>query len=347
MRSRYEPGRSPRPAPTGVTVGEVYAEVSANAAMRERLSLIHDALFGPPGEAPDHFAYVKPSRARCDLSVVAEFIGERFGRGCRLPRDTPFGYLSAPAVDGWIVLFSVVADGTDRAIVREFEGRLAPTPWRGGGVDSGKQRYSGEESPSLFTRIFGGVGKKQEPVVVESVVVEPTATATATEVVNRAKGLYAPIGSASKQSRPRPPLKLLMSQGFVEKARNPPHPLPSEESEEAMEERLLRRLDERADEMERQAAEDRAIYEEMNRAEAALTPAERRVREDVRVAVEREVAERKRLADLPIESLEEWHQREAAKLTPEQRREIEEVNAAVQQIKQEQRSQVRGEVKAF
>lgn len=116
------------------TVGKIRSVIAGDAWAREQLAIIHRRLFQDtaPKSGPDHFVYVRPSRARCEIRELAGWVEPQFGTpGSRVPRQTPFGYLSS-RWDGWLTLLAAVEFGDDRTLQSEFARSIAGIPWETG-----------------------------------------------------------------------------------------------------------------------------------------------------------------------------------------------------------------------
>lgn len=137
-------GRAAAP-PRAISVGAVYASLSGDAWAREQLGAIYRKLFEAGGarRGPDHFLYVKPSRARCEIKELSDWVREHHGPpGGRVPAATPFGYLSS-RWEGWLTLFAALAEGRDDDLRRDFGQSVAPMSWLGGAARavSGRHRF--------------------------------------------------------------------------------------------------------------------------------------------------------------------------------------------------------------
>ena len=115
-------------------VGAVYSALVGDNLLREQLVVVHRKLFESGGArrgagGPDHFLYVQPSRARCEIQELSRWVSERFGPpGARVPATTPFGYLSG-RWQGWITYFAALATERDDNLRRNFDAAIAPLFW--------------------------------------------------------------------------------------------------------------------------------------------------------------------------------------------------------------------------
>lgn len=130
-----------RPKPVRATAGDVFVALSRDGQMIEALHEIYRKLFEGPRlrvgadlnsqYAPAHFIYVKPGRARAEISEVSAWIRDRFGDPADVPPETtPFGYNSLK-YDGWVLLFAMLLHGSDNAIKSNFVGSVAGMSWAG------------------------------------------------------------------------------------------------------------------------------------------------------------------------------------------------------------------------